>query len=70
MDLNKDIESPKVHAKLGDFAINKLCFTEDGKRLTVGDNNGKIQLLGLDKKLYISNSEDSKKFEKVIGQKK
>ena len=50
MDLNKDIESPKVHSKLGDFAINKLCFTEDGKRLTVGDNNGKIQLLGLDKK--------------------
>ena len=69
MDLNKDIESPKVHSKLGDYAISKLCWTEDGKRITVGDNNGKIQLFGLDKKLYISNSEDVKKFEKVIGQK-
>ena len=70
MDLNKDIESPRVHCKLGDNAINKICWTEDGKRITVGDNNGKIQVFGLDKQLYISNSEDVKKFEKVIGQKK
>ena len=70
MDLNKDTESPKVHCKLGDYAINKICWTEDGKRITVGDNNGKIQLFGLDKQLYISNSEDTKKFEKIIGQKK
>ena len=70
MDLNKDIESPKVHCKLGNNAINKICWTEDGKRITVGDNNGKIQLFGLDKQIYMSNSEDVKKFEKVIGQKK
>ena len=70
MDLNRDIESPKVHCKLGEYAINKICWTEDGKRITVGDNNGKIQVFGLDKQLYISNSEDVKKFEKVIGQKK
>ena len=70
MDLNKDIETPRVHSKLGDNAINKICWTEDGKRITVGDNNGKIQVFGLDKQLYISNSEDVKKFEKVIGQKK
>ena len=70
MDLNRDIESPKVHCKLGEYAINKICWTEDGKRITVGDNNGKIQLFGVDKQIYISNSEDVKKFEKVIGQKK
>ena len=70
MDLNKDIETPKVHCKLGNIAINKICWTEDGKRLTVGDNNGNIQLFGLDKQLYISNSEDVKKFEKVIGKNK
>ena len=70
MDLNRDIETPKIHCKLGDNAINKICWTEDGKRLTVGDNDGKIKLFGLDKQIYISNSEDSKKFEKVIGQKK
>jgi len=70
MDLNKDIETPRVHSKLGDNAINKICWTEDGKRITVGDNNGKIQVFGLDKQLYITNSEDVKKFKKVIGQKK
>ena len=70
MDLNKDIESPIIHCKLGNIAINKICWSEDGKRITVGGNDGKIQLFGLDKKLYNSTSEDVKMFGKVIGQKK
>ena len=70
MDLNKDIETPKVHCKLGNEAINKICWTEDGKRITVGDSGGKIQLFGLDSQIYSSTSEDSKKFEKLIGKMK
>ena len=70
MDLNKDIETPKVHCKISDSAINKICWTEDGKRITSGDSNGKIKLFGVDKQLYIYNNEDTKKFENVIGQKK
>ena len=70
MDLNKDIEIPKVHCKLGNNAINKICWTDDGKRITTGDSNGKIQLFGVDKQLYTYNNEDLKKFENVIGQKK
>ena len=70
MDLNKDIESPVLHCKLGNDALNKICWTEDGKRITVGDSSGKIQLFGVDKQLYIYNNEDTKKFENVIGQKK
>ena len=66
MDLNKDIETPRVHCKLGNDAINKICWTEDGKRITVGDYSGKVQLFGLDKQIYLSNSEDSKRFEKLI----
>ena len=66
MDLNKDIETPRVHCRLGNEAINKICWTEDGKRITVGDSSGKIQLFGLDKQIYLSNSEDSKRFEKLI----
>ena len=69
-DLNKDIETPKVHCKLGNDAINKICWTEDGKRITVGDSAGKIQLVGLDSQIYSSTSEDSKKFEKLIGKMK
>ena len=66
LDLNKDIETPRVHCKLGNEALNKICWTEDGKRITVGDSSGKIQLFALDKQIYISNSEDSKGFEKLI----
>ena len=47
MDLNKDIETPMVHCKLGDTAINKICWTEDGKRITLGDSNGVIKLFPL-----------------------
>ena len=70
LDLNKDIETPKVHCKLGNGAINKICWTEDGKRITVGDSAGKIQLFGLYNQIYSSTSEDSKKFEKLIGKMK
>ena len=66
LDLNKDIETPRVHCKLGNEALNKICWTEDGKRITVGDSSGKIQLFALDKQIYTSNSEDSKRFEKLI----
>jgi len=69
-DLNKDWESPRIHCKLGNEALNKICWTEDGKRITVGDSAGKVQLFALDKQIYSSTSEDSKKFEKLIGKMK
>jgi dynein intermediate chain len=70
MDLNKDMESPRIHCKLGKEALSKICWTEDGKRITVGDSAGKVQLFALDKQIYSSTSEDSKKFEKLIGKMK
>jgi len=70
MDFTKDIEVPRVHCKLGNDALNKICWTEDGKRITVGDAAGKVQLYALDKQLYISNSENSRRFERLIGKMK
>ena len=61
-DLNKDIEAPKIRCKLGNEALNKICWTEDGKRITVGDSAGKISLFALDPQIYSSSSEDSKRF--------
>ena len=69
-DLNKDIEAPKIRCKLGNEALNKICWTEDGKRITVGDSGGKISLFALDPQIYSSSSEDSKRFEKLIGKMK
>ena len=70
MDFTKDIEVPRVHCKLGNDALNKICWTEDGKRITVGDAAGKVELYALDKQLYTSNSENSRRFEKLIGKMK
>lgn len=70
MDLNKDIEVPRVHCKIGNEALNKICWTEDGKRITVGDSAGKIQLFALDKRVYSSSGENSKRFERLIGKMK
>ena len=70
MDFTKDIEVPRVRCKLGNDALNKICWTEDGKRITVGDSAGKVQLFALDKQLYTSNSENSRRFERLIGKMK
>ncbi len=70
MDFTKDIEVPRVHCKLGNDALNKICWTEDGKRITVGDAAGKVELYALDKQLYTSNSENSRRFERLIGKMK
>ena len=67
MNFNKDLESPIVHCKMGDDAINNICWTEDGKRLAVGDFSGKIQLLGMDKSIYETTNDEAKKFEKIIN---
>ena len=70
MDFTKDIEVPRVHCKLGNDALNKICWTEDGKRITVGDAAGKVELYALDKQLYTSNSENSRRFDRLIGKMK
>ena len=70
MDFTKDIEVPRVHCKLGNDALNKICWTEDGKRITAGDAAGKVELYALDKQLYTSNSENSRRFDRLIGKMK
>ena len=70
MDLNKDIELPKVHCKIGNEALNKICWTEDGKRITFGYSVGKIQLFALDKRVYSSSRKNSKRFERLFGKMK
>ncbi len=69
-DLIKNKEQPSIHCKLGNEVLNKMSWTEDGKRMAIGDSSGKIQLLGMDKKIYKSTPEDSSKFEKIISKMK
>lgn len=50
-DLNKDVEVPVYSYEVGKHALNKLHWSQDGKRLAVGDVNGKISILNIDKEV-------------------
>jgi dynein intermediate chain len=49
--LNKDVEVPVYSYEVGKFALNKLHWSHDGKRVAVGDVNGKISIFNVDKEV-------------------
>ena len=65
-DFNSDMEIQKYRHQMGDV-INKLSWSEDGKRLAVGNSKGKVSILGISKDIYRSKVEDSLKFEKLVA---
>jgi dynein intermediate chain len=48
-DLNKDIECPVYRHDVGKCSLNQMSWSEDGKRIAVGDINGKISIYNVDK---------------------
>jgi len=48
-DLNRDLEVPVFRHNVGKDALNKLCWSHDGKRLVTGDIYGKLSVLNIDK---------------------
>jgi len=64
--LNKDVECPVYRHDIGKDALNKLSWSHDGKRIAVGDINGKITLLNLDKDIVNTKPEEAIKFQRVI----
>ena len=53
-DLNKDSEAPIFRHEVGKDAINKLSWSADGKKLSLGDINGKIVIFNLEKEVVFS----------------
>jgi dynein intermediate chain len=66
-DLNKDVEVPTFRYDMGKTVLNKIRWSQDGKRLAVGDFMGKVSVMQIEKELYSSKPEDSLKFEKMIS---
>lgn len=48
-DINKDIECPVYRHEVGRDALNKLNWSQDGKRLAIGDINGRVFMYSIDK---------------------
>eukprot|EP00923_Selenidium_pygospionis_P053245 GHVN01092244.1.p1 GENE.GHVN01092244.1~~GHVN01092244.1.p1 ORF type:complete len:671 (+),score=141.94 GHVN01092244.1:79-2013(+) len=46
-DINRDIEIPVARAQQPDGALNRVAFSQDGKRVMAGDGYGKLTVWGL-----------------------
>lgn len=53
-DLNKDVECPVYRHDVGKVALNKMSWSDDGKKVAVGDINGKISIFNVDKDVSYS----------------
>jgi WD40 repeat protein len=58
---------PTFRYPVGKNALNKLSWSQDGKKLATGDSTGKVSVFNVEKELTNSKAEDSFKFEKVVA---
>jgi dynein intermediate chain len=52
-DLNKDTEVPLFRYDTGKNALNKMSWSNDGKRLAVGDIAGKVSVFNVEKEVIL-----------------
>jgi dynein intermediate chain len=69
-DINLNYESPIFSKEISKGALTKLAWSDDSKRLSVGDSSGKIYIFNLNKCLTNTSADDALKFEKVLAQAK
>jgi dynein intermediate chain len=50
-DLNKDVEMPVFSQEIGKYSLNKMRWSNDGRRLIVGDINGKVSVFKVSKEV-------------------
>ena len=65
-DLNRDRENQVFRYEIG-VPINKLTWSQDGKKLAAGDADGKISVFNCDKDVYTVRQEEFNKFDKVVN---
>lgn len=66
-DLSKDREAPKYRKTDESMkSINKLRFTNDGKKIITGNSMGVVKLWSVDNSFYQSKAEDLDRLEELI----
>mmetsp|Transcript_29389 Transcript_29389/g.30499 ORF Transcript_29389/g.30499 Transcript_29389/m.30499 type:complete len:641 (-) Transcript_29389:9-1931(-) len=69
-DINLSYERPIYSVEMSKNALTKLDWSDDGRRVSVGDSSGKIFLYNVNKEITNSNADDALKLEKILAQAK
>lgn len=69
-DININHEAPIYSTEICKSALTRLAWSDDGKRLSLGDSNGKIYLYNIAKEITKSTADDATKLERVLAQAK
>ena len=66
-DLNKDLCSPIYELQLEDYpVISKIVWTQDGKKMAIGKNDGKVSIYTARNELLNVKDDDYRKFKSII----
>ena len=66
-DINISTESSIVNKDICKQALTKLDWSNDGKRLALGDSTGRIELFNVHKEIVNSSPADALKLEKILA---
>ena len=66
-DINTSYESPLYELEISKNALTKLDWSDDGRRVSIGDCTGKIYLYNVNKEVATSTADDASKFEKILA---
>ncbi|CAB3405911.1 unnamed protein product [Caenorhabditis bovis] len=69
-NLNEDVEGPVARLRPGEGEsayMNKLVWSPDGKRVCVGDDDGRVLMYDVRESMYVLKSEEWNRFARVLS---
>ncbi len=66
-NFNKDLEVPVYTMNIGKAVVNNISWSYNGKKIAIGDSDGKVKVFEVSKDIYRGTQEDSMKFDKIIS---
>ncbi|CAD6186731.1 unnamed protein product [Caenorhabditis auriculariae] len=68
-NLNEDTEGPVARMQPGKegSSLRKVCWSDDGRQVCVGDNEGNVYVYEVHESMYVLRSEEWTRFARVLG---